>query len=255
MRLLLAAILALLLLGNCAPAPQSNIRSDRSLGTETPLFVQPERVAEKRARLDQGAVDLVFIGDSITQNYEKASATANENYRPIWEEYFLRRNALNLGYGMDATGAVLWRIEHGELDGIAPKVAVVLIGTNDTNLGRGPDRTIAGIEGVITAIRIRLPQTKILLLGILPSGKSAQKSHDDMEVNNGLAARYAQGSFVTFLDIGRVFMKDGSLDASLFVERPPQGALHPNARGQAAMARAIEPDLARLMGDRARTGP
>lgn len=207
--------------------------------SEAPFFVQPERMAVKRVRMEAGPVDLVFIGDSITQNYE--------TYPSVWNEFYGHRNDVNLGYGMDTTGATLWRFEHGELDGISPKVAVVLIGTNDTNLGRDAGGTIAGVEAVVAAIRARLPQTKVLLLGILPSAKTPRKSAADTEINKALAVRLSREPNVTFLDIGSIFMKDGALDRSLYVEQPPEGALHPNARGQAAMAAAIEPTLARLM--------
>lgn len=126
---------------------------------------------------------------------------------------------------------------------------MVLIGTNDTNLGRGADEAAAGVEAVVAAVHARLPQTKILLIGILPSGKSAEKSRADAEANRRLAARYEGSAFVTFIDIAPAFMEDGVLETSRYVEQSPQGALHPNAEGQAAMARAIEPVLARLLGE------
>lgn len=208
---------------------------------ETPYFVQPARMAEKHIRAVSAPVDLVFIGDSITQNYDV--------YKPVWERFYGARHALNLGYGMDTTGATLWRINQGELDGIAPKVAVILIGTNNTNMGRGIVETVAGIEAVVDAVRTRLPRTKILLLGILPSGKSAAKSRADAEINARLAGLYAKSDAVVFLDISSVFARGGAIDLSLYVEQPPAGALHPNMRGQAAMAAAIEPMIARLLGE------
>lgn len=214
---------------------------------ETPIFVQPERMAEKHALAASRTVDLVFIGDSITQNYEL--------YAPVWDAFYGRRNALNLGYGMDTTGATLWRIAQGELDGIAPKVAVILIGANDTNLGRGVVETVAGVKAVVAAAQAHLPHSKILLLGILPSRRSVGKSKADAEINARLAGYYAGSKDVTFLDIAPTFIRRGALDLSLYVEQPPEGALHPNLRGQAAMAAAIEPTLARLLGDRARTTP
>ena len=214
---------------------------------ETPIFVQPARMAEKHIRAASAPVDLVFIGDSITQNYEL--------YAPVWDAFYGQRNALNLGYGMDTTGATLWRIAQGELDGISPKVAVILIGTNNTNLGRGVVETVAGVKAVVAAAQAHLPRSKILLLGILPSGKSVGKSKADAEINARLAGYYSGNKDVTFLDIAPVFIRRGALDLSLYVEQPPEGALHPNPRGQAAMAAAIEPTLARLLGDHARTAP
>lgn len=249
MRALIAIWLGLLLLGGCVTAPQSPVAAPVQHVAEAPYLVQPERMAAKRVFAHASPVDLVFIGDSITQNYEKHSANPAENYAPIWDRFYGQRRALNLGYGMDTTGATLWRFDQGELDGIAPKVAVVLIGTNDTNLGRGVSETFAGVEAVVEAVHARLPRTRILLLGILPSAKSAAKSAADAEINAHLATRYVAGSFVTFLDVAPIFIKEGALDASLFVEQGSQGPLHPNAKGQAAMAKAIEPVLARLLGE------
>lgn len=214
---------------------------------ETPIFVQPARMAQKHIRAASAPVDLVFIGDSITQNYEL--------YAPVWDAFYGQRNALNLGYGMDTTGATLWRIAQGELDGISPKVAVILIGTNNTNLGRGIVETVAGIKAVVAAAQTHLPRSKILLLGILPSGKSVAKSKADAEINARLAGYYAGSDSVTFLDIAPVFIRRGALDLSLYVEQPPEGVLHPNLRGQSVMAAAIEPTLARLLGDRAKITP
>jgi lysophospholipase L1-like esterase len=209
---------------------------------EAPFFVQPARMAQKHIEAVSAPVDVVFVGDSITQNYDV--------YKPVWDRFHGARHALNLGYGMDTTGATLWRIGQGELDGIAPKAAVILIGTNDTNLGRGVVETVAGVEAVVEATRAHLPGAKILLLGILPSGKSAAKSRADADINARLADVYAKSDDVTFLDIAPVFTRNGRLDLSLYAEQPPEGALHPNMRGQAAMAAAIEPALARLLGEK-----
>lgn len=239
------ALCALIIAGVFAVAPA--FAPQPALPGETPIFVQPARMAEKHIRAAAAPVDLVFVGDSITQNYEL--------YTPVWDAFYGQRNALNLGYGMDTTGATLWRIQQGELDGLAPKLAVILIGTNNTNLGRGIVETVAGIKAVVASVQRHMPRSKVLLLGILPSGKSASKSKADAEINARLAAHYAGSDNVTFLDITPVFIRRGALDLSLYIEQPPEGALHPNLRGQAAMAAAIEPTLARLLGDRARTAP
>jgi len=228
-------------------APHRVVAGDPPPLPQPPFFAQPERMAAKRAALAQGRIDLVFIGDSITQNYDRTSPKPGENYRPVWDAFYGDRHALNLGYGGDTTGATLWRLQKGEIDGMDPKLAVVLIGTNDTNIRRIAEEGAAGVEAVVAAIHARLPRTKILLLGILPSGQSVVKTRADARINETLAARYAGSAFVTFLDIGQVFLKDGAVDTALYTE-PAGHELHPNARGQAAMAAAIEPTLARLMG-------
>jgi lysophospholipase L1-like esterase len=195
---------------------------------------------------------LLLIGDSIINNYEK-SKPPDENFLPIWKQFYEPRKALNLGFNGDTTAQVLWRIENGELNGLHPKVVLLLIGTNNT----GPaEQTEGGIDAVVSEIEQQLPETRILLLGILPSGISASKSERDTAINAYLAAHYHVSPRVTYLDISGIFFKDGKLDEAIFYD--PRhfwhtGALHPDTRGQQRMAEAIEPTLARLMGDSPRS--
>jgi len=200
---------------------------------------------------------LLLIGDSITHNYDKANAP-DEDFRPTWQTFYGSRGALNLGFSGDATEHVLWRLQHGEVDGLQPKVAMLLIGTNNTgHEQQSAADTVLGIDAVVATLEQRLPKTRILLIGLLPSAGSAQKSARDAEVNRALAVRYGDNPRVAYLDIGAVFRKDGALDQgaldqSLFYDprlRPPGNALHPDTRGQRRMAEAIEPTLARLLGE------
>ena len=145
-------------------------------------------------------------------------------------------------------------MRNGELDGISPKVAVVLIGAN--NLGRlhwPAEDTVAGIDTIIAELHRRLPHTKVLLLGVLPSERTAWASETTVAINRALAGKYAQGGGVTFVDVGHVFMHDGKLDRALYYDpklTPPEAPLHPTAQGMALMAAAMEPTLAALLGDR-----
>lgn len=198
--------------------------------------------------------DLVFLGDSITQNYEKEGPAPDEVFAPVWREFYGKRKALNLGYSGDETQNLLWRIENGEVDGLSPKVAVILIGTNNSGLHPkwAPEENEAGIEAVVAELHKRCPQTKILLVGILPSAVSSQKSAIDNTVNHLLSGAYAKSSYVTFVDIAATFMKEGRLDEHLFYDtrlNPPRGALHPDTRAQRMMAEALEPTLVRLLGE------
>jgi lysophospholipase L1-like esterase len=215
-----------------------------------------ERHAAKLAEIRRGRVDLVFLGDSITQNYEKSGPPAWQDFRPVWQHFYGDRNAVNLGFSGDATSHLLWRIENGEIAGISPKAAVILIGAN--NLGRlhwPADDDVAGIQAVVAETRRRLPRTQILLLGILPSERSEWATRTTQEVNAALAKIYggAAQAGVTFLDVSGVFMHGGTLDRSSFYDpllTPPEPPLHPTAAAQARMAAAMEPALAKLMGDR-----
>ncbi len=210
----------------------------------------------KLAELHRGPVDLVFLGDSITQDYERAGAPDWQDFKPVWDRFYGDRHALNLGFSGDATSHLLWRIDHSEIDGIAPKVAVILIGAN--NLGRLhwplPD-DVAGIAKVVDSTRQRLPRTQVLLMSVLPSVRSDWASQTTAAINAELARLYGGNKVanVTFVDVSAVFTRNGTVDRALFLDpllTPPGPPLHPTAQGQALMAAAIEPTLARLMGDK-----
>lgn len=197
---------------------------------------------------------LLLIGDSITNNYDK-STLPDENFQPTWKTFYEPRHALNLGFSGDTTANVLWRLDHGEVAALHPKVAMVLIGTNNTGFkNQSAEQTEVGIDAVIADLQQRLPKTTILLLGILPSDISTRKTATDRAVNQYLATSYRANPHVIYLDIGAIFFRDGVLNATIFYDpRLPQHGkpLHPDTNGQRMMAEAIEPTLSKLMGDTA----
>ncbi len=204
---------------------------------------------------DHPDTQLLMIGDSITNNYDKAQPP-DQNFQPTWQQFYAPRKALNLGFSGDTTANVLWRLDHGEVAGLHPKVAVLLIGTNNTGWAhQTAEETETGIDAVVNDLERRLPQTHILLLGILPSDVSSEKTAADQAVNRYLATCYGENARVTYLDIGSIFYRDGKLDTSMFYDprlSHPRGALHPATDAQHKMAEAIEPTLAKLMGDEPR---
>jgi len=195
---------------------------------------------------------LLMIGDSITNNYDKAKLP-DENFQPTWKEFYEPRKALNLGFSGDTTANLLWRLNHGEVDGLHPKAAVLLIGTNNTGHDHETaQQTESGIDAVVGDLQQRLPETHILLLGLLPSAVSADKTAQDQAVNRYLATCYGENPRISYLDIGAIFYRDGALNTDIFYDpRLPQHGkpLHPDTIGQRRMAEAIEPTLAKLMGD------
>ena len=233
-------------------------------GAANPAVVPKDRLSEAWwAARHQAIVDglashadsqLLLIGDSITNNYDKAKPP-NEDFQPIWQQYYAPRKALNLGFSGDTTANVLWRMDHGEVDGLHPKLAVVLIGTNNTGFfHQTAEQTEAGIDAVVADVERHLPGTKILLLGILPTRLPSKD--ENFEVNSYLGAHYAGGEdpHVTYMDISVIFYQGGSLNDSIFYDaylNPPRASLHPNTLGQRRMASAIESTVARLMGDTA----
>ena len=202
----------------------------------------------KLAEIKAKKPNLIFLGDSITQDWE------HPEYAQAWQRFYGDRNAVNLGFKGDATSHLLWRIQNGEVAGIAPKAAVVLIGAN--NMGRlhwPADETLLGFDTILTELRRRLPTTKILLLSVLPSERNDWVTATTATINKALPA-HANGA--TFVDVTQVFAPKGRLDKTLFSDpfmTPPEPALHPSPAGQILLSQAIEPHLAALLGDRPHT--
>jgi len=212
------------------------------------------RFEAKQAELREAHPRLIFLGDSITQDWERHTPPEWADFAPVWQRFYGDRGAVDLGFNGDTTANLIWRVRNGELDGISPKVAVVLIGANNLGYLHWPaEDTVAGIDTIIGELRRRLPHTKVLLLGVLPSDRTAWATETTVVINQMLAAKYAGDSVVTYLDIDHVFRRNGKLDRSLFFDpllTPPEAPLHPTAQGQTLMAEAMEPTLARLLGDR-----
>ncbi len=210
-----------------------------------------ERHAAKLAELRTARPELIWLGDSITQNFERNGPEPWAFYRPVWERFYGRFRAVNLGFKGDATSHLLWRMEHGELDGIAPRAAVVLIGAND--MGRvhwSAEDTLLGIETVLATLRRTLPQTRPLLVSVLPSDRGPWVDATTAAINAGLRQRYATSEQVSFVDVTPVFRPRGVLDRGLYYDgllRPPEPLLHPTAAGMTRLSEAIGPTLGRLL--------
>jgi lysophospholipase L1-like esterase len=217
------------------------------------------RFEAKQAELHRmGRVDLLWLGDSITQDFEYGGPEDWRNFQPVWDRFYGGRNAINLGFKGDATAHLLWRIENGETDDIHPRLAIVLIGANNFGHLHWPaEQTLVGIETIVAALHQRLPKTKILLLGVLPSIRSAWVDDNTALLNRDLAARYGGGAdpLVIYKDLSTLFLKAGRVDPDRFLDAhlaPRDPPLHPSAQTQARMAEAIEPVVCRVLGDRNR---
>ena len=188
------------------------------------------------AQAKEGSAQLVFLGDSITAGWNSK--------KEIWDKAFGAYKPVNFGIGGDRTQHVLWRIENGELDGIKPKAAVVMIGTN--NSGTDPAEGIAkGVTRIVETIRARQPQAKILLLAVFPRGEKASPNagRDKLKQVNAIIAKLDDGKNVFFLDIGDKFLQpDGSLTKEIMPD-----FLHLSVAGYQIWADAIGPKLAELM--------
>lgn len=194
---------------------------------------------------------VVLIGDSITHFWSgtpEAGAYGEKGPRS-WRALFADTSVLNLGFSADRTQNVLWRLEHGQLDGLAPRVVVLLIGTNNLVSDPGFDRACSpaeiaeGIFHLVARIREKVPAASIVLMGVFPRGAEPTDPFraSITEVNARLAARAASFPRLTFLDIGQNFLAaDGTLRADLMPDY-----LHPAEAGYAVWAEALAPLLRR----------
>lgn len=244
-RLLCVSIIALVCVGCSKEKP--------ALSEEMPpnLAVQPTeqtanwaiewwrpRHERKIAEAKNADIDLLMLGDSITQGWEGAGAQ-------VWDNYYGDRNAFNLGFGGDRTEHVLWRLQHGAVDNMQPKLVVLMLGINNTGHRMDPaSHTAEGIKMIVDELRERLPDSKILILAIFPHHASPK---NDMRVRNEeineLIATLADGEMIHFLDINHVFLDE---DGILGTELTPD-LLHPNQAGYEVWAEAMEPTLSRLL--------
>jgi beta-glucosidase len=163
----------------------------------------------------------------------------------VWEEFYGKRNAVNLGIGGDKTQHVLWRLDNGNIDGIKPKLAVLMIGTNNSG-GNTAEQIAEGVKLIVEKLRTKLPNTKVLVLAIFPRG--ADKNVKNRQVNEGANAiikKLADDKMVFFQDIGDKFVAgDGTLSKEVMPD-----LLHLNEASYRKWAEAIEPNVKKLMGE------
>lgn len=198
----------------------------------------------------KGEAPLVFLGDSITQGWEGKG-------KDVWAKYWAPYNAANFGIGGDRTEHVLWRLDNGNFDGLKPKLVVLMIGTNNTgHVGRPQkeldgatyqctaEQTAEGVKAIVTKLQSKLPETKVLLLGIFPRGANGEdKMRQQNEATNAIIARLDNGKSVFFMDIGKTFLQpDGVLTKEIMPD-----LLHLSPQGYEMWAAAIEPKIKELM--------
>jgi lysophospholipase L1-like esterase len=201
------------------------------------------------AEAHQGGIDVLFLGDSITDYWR--APDPQKGGRPVWDREYAPLKAANFGISGDRTQHVLWRLRNGEAEGYQPKVIVLMIGTNNTGLERDSQvvrnttpEIAAGVTAVVTELRTRFPAAKILFLAVFPRGqKDAPQRAQVAELNQALAKLH-DGNHVFFLDIGSKFLDaDGNIPADVMPD-----LLHPSLKGYEIWADAIREPLQQLLG-------
>jgi beta-glucosidase len=236
------SILALLLLASFVSF-SSSVQADHSAVTAAPRGDQGWKtraeLLNQRVKETPDA-ELLFIGDSITQGWEGGGA------KEVWEKHYGQRKAVNIGIGGDRTQHVLYRLQNGNLEGIKPKAAVLMIGTNNSN---GEDNTaeqiLDGVKAIVKELRAKQPQMKILLLAIFPRGENFNPQRGKITQVNQALHKLHDGENVFFMDIGHRFLEEnGSIAANIMPDY-----LHLSAKGYEIWAEAIEKRLATILGE------
>ena len=191
-------------------------------------------------RAKKGDIDVIFFGDSITQGWGGDGKT-------LWDKRFAPYKAVNFGIGGDSTRQVLWRITHGEVEGLHPKLAVLMIGTNNlySDFNAGTDEEIAdGIGLIVAELRQKLPTTKILLMGLLPR-QNDYFCGRVIAINRLLSRMVTRNPAVRYLDIGDKFLNaPGKVKPELY----NADQLHLVAAGYQVWADAMQPNFNAMLG-------
>lgn len=219
-----------------ADVPAPRINPDGSIHTR---FRTMHESFLRRAR--EGPIGLLFLGDSITQQWADAG-------KQVWAERYAKHDAANFGISGDRTQYVLWRIANGELDGINPKVVVLLLGTNNTGSNTA-DEIAAGDAKIVGQIRAKLPDAKVILLAVFPRGPrrgNVEEAERHMKVIRAVNERLAKlddGRHVRFLDLGPKLAPTGVPSPEVM----PDG-VHLSPQGYQIWADGMQPLLDELMG-------
>jgi lysophospholipase L1-like esterase len=224
-----------------APADQAVSRTDQNSLTAHAQLLEKTK---------KGRIDIYFEGDSITRRW---GATDYPQLLANWKENFFGWNAADFGWGADTIQNILWRLNNGELDGINPKVIVLLAGTN--NVGRtvppdGDDAKVAditkGIKAILDTMSAKAPAARIILTAIFPRNDNIAVMPTINKINQNIS-KFADGKRVQFLNIND---KLADKDGKLFPGMMNPDLLHPAIPGYQVWANALKPLLTELLGPR-----
>ncbi len=207
--------------------------------------------AELLAKAKQGGIDVYFEGDSITRRW---GAADYPHLLENWRQNFAGWNAADFGWGADQTQNILWRLDNGEMDGVNPKVVVLLAGTNNVGNRAMPGDAMAraedvtrGIEAIVREIQVKAPGATIIVTGIFPRNDN-MAFMPIIEKINGNLAKVADGQKVRYLNINdKLCASDGRLLEGMM----NADKLHPAVNGYQVWADALKPILTELLGPRA----
>jgi lysophospholipase L1-like esterase len=202
---------------------------------------------QRLKNLKKGRIDVYFVGDSITRRWR---ATDYPQFSANWNKNFFGWNAANFGWGGDTIQNILWRLQHGELDGVQPKVIVLLAGTNNVGTTPATAAKVAditrGVKALLDTLRKKASKATIIVMGILPRNDGARPTTVMPSINriNANIAKMADGKNIRYLNINdKLADKDGKLFKGMTEDR-----LHLSRKGYQVWADALKPLLKELLG-------
>jgi len=199
----------------------------------------------------QGGIDIYFVGDSITRRWGASDPQYRENLAN-WNTNFFGWNAADFGWGADRIENILWRLENGELDGVNPKIIVVLAGINNVGTFPGDDAKVEnitrGLQAIVNVCRQKAPDATLILTGLFPRNDNLAVIPTINKINENLA-RLADGKKIRYLNVNdRLADKDGR-----FFEGMSKDRLHPTVKGYQVWADGLKPIFTELLGPPAKT--
>ena len=217
------------------PVPQTN-----------PMFLPAHEVLLKKRT--EGVIDVYFLGDSITRRWQ---GTDYPEHKQNWDRNFHGWNAADFGWGGDTTRNLLWRLEHGELDGVNPKVVVLMIGTNNVG-GKPPENEDAqaedvaqGVRAILVTVREKAPAARVVLMGITPRNDGGSTAMmPTIDKINARIAKFADGEQVVHLNIND---KLADAEGKLF-DGVTEDGLHLSIEGYQIWANALKPLFTKWLG-------
>jgi lysophospholipase L1-like esterase len=231
-----------------APTPAAAVLEGVRADQPAPRSDQNSMAAHAQLlqKAKQGRIDIYFEGDSIVRRW---GATDYPELLANWKENFYGWNAADFGWGADLTQNILWRLQNGELDGVDPKVIVLLVGTNNVGTEPGDEAKVAeitrGVKAIVDLCRRKAPNATIILTAIFPRNDNLAVMPTITQINARLA-RIADGTKLRFLNInGCLADNDGRVIEGVLNERDK---LHPTLKGYQIWADALKPIFRELLG-------
>ncbi len=188
-----------------------------------------------QTRLHGSTAKAVFLGDSITYRWSKLG-------HPVWVEHYQNRGALNYGIGGDRTENILWRLSHGEMEKVQPKVVVLMIGTNNVSHKDNATNIVKGVKAILDSLHSKMPKAKVLLMSVLP--RANVKYDTEIHQLNGLLSSLANQSTVFWFDLGVHF--ESSL-AHVKAELYESDQIHLSLKGYTLWQQKMEPIFSKLI--------